>query len=124
LKTRIIRFSEGNNTGVAIAKGEYICILNPDTVVAEDTFQSTGFRRKAKDLGIVGVKLIDGAGGFLPESKRGVPTPLSHDRALQAISRVKVLGKYYAQQLAENETGKVDILVGAFMLVKGIYIKN
>jgi primosomal protein N' len=38
--------------------------------------------------------------------------------------RVKVLGKYYAQQLAENETGKVDILVGAFMLVKGIYIKN
>jgi GT2 family glycosyltransferase len=55
-------FPKGNNTGVAIAKGEYICILNPDTVVAEDTLQSTGFRRKAKDLGIVGVKLIDGAG--------------------------------------------------------------
>jgi hypothetical protein len=53
---------------------------------------------------------------FLPESKRGVPTPLSplqNDRALQAAPKVKVLGKYYAQQLSENETGKVDILVGA-----------
>jgi GT2 family glycosyltransferase len=53
LKTRITGFPKGNNTGVAIAKGEYICILNPDTVVAEDTLQSTGFRRKAKDRIVV-----------------------------------------------------------------------
>jgi GT2 family glycosyltransferase len=91
---------QGNNTGVAIAKGEYICILNPDTVVAEDTLQKYWLSPKGKDLGIVGVKLIDGAGGFFLKVKR-VPTPfvaLQNDRALQAISRVKVLGKYYAQQ--------------------------
>jgi GT2 family glycosyltransferase len=116
-------FPKGNNTGVAIAKGEYICILNPDTVVAEDTFTKVlAFAERQKDLGIVGVKLIDGAGGFLPESKRGVPTPFVAFTKMTGLyklfPRVKVLGKYYAQQLAENETGKVDILVGAFMLVK------
>ena len=73
-------FPKGNNTGVAQAKGEYICILNPDTVVAEDTFEKVlNFVNSSaveKDkLGIVGVKLIDGSGNFLSESKRGIPTP-------------------------------------------------
>jgi hypothetical protein len=69
LKTRITGFPKGNNTGVAIAKGEYICILNPDTVVAEDTLQKYWLSPKGKRPRNRGVKLIDGAGGFLPESK-------------------------------------------------------
>ena len=69
-------FPKGNNIGVAEAKGEYLCILNPDTVVAEDTFEKVlQFAKSKPDLGIVGCKLIDGTGNFLPESKRGVPTP-------------------------------------------------
>ena len=69
-------FPKGNNIGVAQAKGEYICILNPDTVVAEDAFTKVlAFAKKQSHLGIVGVKLIDGTGNFLPESKRGIPTP-------------------------------------------------
>lgn len=116
-------FPKGNNTGVTAAKGEYICILNPDTVVAEDTFiKVLAFAERQKDLGIVGVKLIDGAGNFLPESKRGVPTPFVAFTKMfglyKLFPKVKVLGKYYAQKLSENETGKVDILVGAFMLMK------
>jgi GT2 family glycosyltransferase len=116
-------FPKGNNTGVAIAQGEYICILNPDTVVAEDTFTKVlAFAERQKNLGIVGVKLIDGAGNFLPESKRGVPTPFVAFTKMVGLyklfPKVKGLGKYYAQQLSENETGKVDILVGAFMLMK------
>ena len=68
-------FPKGNNIGVAQAIGEYICILNPDTVVAEDSFEKIlTFAKTKPDLGIVGCKLIDGAGNFLPESKRGVPT--------------------------------------------------
>jgi glycosyltransferase involved in cell wall biosynthesis len=74
-------FPKGNNTGVAIAKGEYIAssilIWLPKILL-----QSTGFRRKAKDLGIVGVKLIDG--GFLPESKR----------FLRLLSLYKMTGLY------------------------------
>jgi GT2 family glycosyltransferase len=114
-------FPKGNNIGVAAAKGEYICILNPDTVVAEDTFTKVlAFAQKQKDLGIVGVKLIDGTGNFLPESKRGIPTPFVAFTKITGLYKIfpKTFGEYYAQHLLENETGKVDILVGAFMLMK------
>ena len=67
-------FSKGNNIGVSQAKGEYLCILNPDTVVAEDTFlKLLGFSENKEKLGIVGCKLINGRGDFLPESKRKIP---------------------------------------------------
>ena len=116
-------FPIGNNIGVAVAQGEYICILNPDTVVAEDTFMKVlAFAKKQKDLGIVGVKLIDGTGNFLPESKRGIPTPFVALTKIMGLYKLfpqsKLFGKYYAQDLDENETGKVAILVGAFMLMK------
>ncbi len=114
-------FPKGNNIGVSQAKGEYICILNPDTVVAEDTFTKVlAFAKKQKDLGIIGCKLIDGTGNFLPESKRGIPTPFVAFTKITSLYKLfpETFGKYYAQHLSENETGKVDILVGAFMLMK------
>lgn len=114
-------FPKGNNIGVSQAKGEYICILNPDTVVAEDTFTKVlTFAKKQNDLGIIGCKLIDGTGNFLPESKRGVPTPFVAFSKITGLYKIfpKTFGKYYAQHLSENETGKVEILVGAFMLMK------
>lgn len=114
-------FPKGNNIGVAQAQGDYICILNPDTVVAEDTFTKVlAFAKEQKDLGIVGVKLIDGTGNFLPECKRGTPTPLVAFTKITGLYKIfpKTFGKYYAQHLSENETGKVEILVGAFMLMK------
>ena len=116
-------FSKGNNVGVAAAQGEYICILNPDTVVAEDTFiKVVAFAKKQADLGIVGVKLIDGTGHFLPESKRGIPTPWVAFTKISGLYKIvpksRLFGSYYAEHLSENETGKVDILVGAFMVMK------
>jgi GT2 family glycosyltransferase len=128
-------FPKGNNIGVAQAKGEFICILNPDTVVAEDTFSKILSFVKSSEveifssnsqlptpnsqLGIIGCKLIDGAGNFLPESKRGVPTPWVAFTKIFGLYKVSnYFGKYYAQHLSENESGKVDILVGAFMVMK------
>lgn len=116
-------FPKGNNIGVAHAKGEYLCILNPDTVVAEDTFEkSLSFAESKSDLGIVGIKLIDGTGNFLPESKRGIPTPYVAFTKIMGLHtflpKFSPLGKYYASHLNPNETGKVEILVGAFMLMK------
>lgn len=122
-----VGFPKGNNIGVAEAKGEYICILNPDTVVAEDTFEKVlAFAQKQKDLGIVGCKLIDGTGNFLPESKRGVPTPWVAFTKIFGLYKVfpsrrfgtSLFNQYYAQHLTENQSGKVDILVGAFMVMK------
>jgi GT2 family glycosyltransferase len=116
-------FPKGNNIGVAVAQGEYLCILNPDTVVAEDTFVKVlAFAKQQADLGIVGCKLIDGTGNFLPESKRGVPTPWVAFTKITGLYKIfpnsSLFNKYYAQHISENETGKVDILVGAFMVIK------
>lgn len=116
-------FPKGNNIGVAEAKGDYVCILNPDTVVAEDTFEKVlAFAKKQNNLGIIGVKLIDGTGNFLPESKRGIPTPwVAFTRILglyKLFSKSPFFNKYYAQHLNENETGEVEILVGAFMFLE------
>ena len=113
-----VGFSKANNQGVEIAKGKYVLILNPDTVVAEDTFvKMLDFANTKQNLGILGVKLIDGSGNFLPESKRGIPTPQVSFNKLFGISS-KRTGKYYASHLNDNETGIVEILVGAFMLMK------
>lgn len=107
-------FSKGNNIGAAEANGEFVCILNPDTVVAEDTFVNTiAFAEQQHDLGIVGCRLIDGKGHFLPESKRNVPKV--------GVAFQKMMGnatKYYANHISETESGKVEVLVGAFMLLK------
>ncbi len=113
-------FPKGNNIGVAQTKGEYICVLNPDTVVAEDTFSKIlNSENWTLNTGIIGCKLIDGAGNFLPESKRGVPTPWVAFTKIFGLYKISnYFGKYYAQHLSENESGKVDILVGAFMVMK------
>ncbi|MGO4770132.1 glycosyltransferase family 2 protein [Flavobacterium sp. W22_SRS_FK3] len=116
-------FPKGNNLGVEQAKGKYICILNPDTVVSEDTFSKIlAFAEKQDNLGIIGCKLIDGTGNFLPESKRGIPTPWVAFTKIFGLYKVfpnqRLFNQYYAQHLKENQTGKVDILVGAFMVMK------
>jgi len=120
-------FPKGNNIAVSQAKGEYLCILNPDTVVGEDTFDKilsfvSSRTQSRDDLGIVGCKLIDGTGNFLPESKRGIPTPWVAFTKIFGLYKIfpksSWFNKYYAQDLAENQTGKTDILVGAFMMMK------
>ena len=116
-------FPKGNNIGVEQASGKYICILNPDTVVAGDTFiKILAFAERQINLGIVGCKLIDGTGNSLPESKRGIPTPWVAFTKVFGLYKVfpkwKLFNQYYAQHLRKNETGKVDILVGAFMFMQ------
>ena len=107
-------FSKGNNIGVAQAKGEYICILNPDVVVAEDTFSKIlKFAEQQEQLGAVACRLIDGSGNYLPESKRNVP--------VVKVAIQKMIGyakNYYNNNLQEDEVGETDILVGAFMFLK------
>ena len=122
-------FPKGNNIGVAQAKGEYICILNPDTVVAQDTFSKIlNPKNWQLNTGIIGCKLIDGTGNFLPESKRGVPIPWVSFTKIFGLYKFfpnsKLFNQYYAQYLTENQSGKVDILVGAFMVMqRELYIE-
>lgn len=107
-------FSKGNNIGVLKAKGEYLCVLNPDTVVAEDTFlKLLEFSENKEKLGIVGCKLINGRGDFLPESKRKIPYVKAAFKKLIGNS-----DDYYANNINEKEVNQVEILVGAFMFLK------
>lgn len=109
-----VGFSKANNQAVKIAKGEYVCILNPDTAVTEDTFiKALHFVKDKEDLGALGTFLMDGTGNFLPESKRNLPTPM--------VSLLKIIGRvssYYAESVQKEEQGEVAVLVGAFMFLK------
>lgn len=108
-----VGFSKANNQAVAIAKGDYVCILNPDTAVSEDTFTKTlHYAEKLPKMGALGVYLMDGTGNFLPESKRNLPTP--------KVSLLKLSGfsSPYYSNLDKGENGAVEVLVGAFMLMK------
>ncbi|MBC8048459.1 MAG: glycosyltransferase [Fimbriimonadaceae bacterium] len=116
-------FSVANNQGIKVAQCEYILLLNPDTVVQEDTFDKcVAFLDTHPDAGALGVKMIDGKGNFLPESKRGFPSPQVAFYKAFGLSALfpgsKIFGKYHLGYLNENETHEVDVLAGAFMMVR------
>jgi GT2 family glycosyltransferase len=118
-----VGFSKANNQAIKKAKGKYILLLNPDTVVEEDTFEKAiGFMESHPDAGALGVKMIDGKGNFLPESKRGLPTPWVAFYKMFGLARLfpksRKLGKYHLSYLDENKTHEVDVLAGAFMFLR------
>lgn len=118
-----VGFSKANNQAIAIAKGEYVLLLNPDTVVEEDTFEKCiAFMDKTPDAGGLGVKMIDGSGVFLPESKRGLPTPSVSFYKISGLSglfpKSKVFSKYHLGYLDTNQTNEIEILSGAFMWMR------
>lgn len=121
--TENVGFSKANNQAIRLAKGEYILLLNPDTVVEEDTFSKVvDFMETHPDAGGLGVKMIDGKGNFLPESKRGLPTPEVAFYKMFGISKLfphsQRFGRYHLSYLNENEVHSVDVLAGAFMLLR------
>jgi O-antigen biosynthesis protein len=116
-------FSKANNQAIVISGGEYTLLLNPDTVVEEDTFEKViAFMDKTPDAGGLGVRMLDGKGKFLPESKRGLPTPAVAFYKIFGLSRVfpksKKFSQYHLGNLSEFETNEIDILSGAFMLMR------
>ena len=116
-------FSKANNQGILLADAEYILLLNPDTVVEEDTFSRViTYMDENPNTGGLGVRMLDGKGYFLPESKRGLPTPNVAFYKIFGFSKLfprsKKFGQYHAGHLSEFETNKIDILSGAFMLMR------
>ena len=118
-----VGFSRANNQALRIAKGEYHLLLNPDTIVEEDTFEKVvAFMDEHPDAGGLGVKMIDGKGNFLPESKRGLPTPKDAFYKIFGLSRLfpksRRFGRYHLSYLDKDETHEIEILSGAFMLMR------
>lgn len=118
-----VGFSRANNQAIRKARGRYVLLLNPDTVVEEDTFRKcVEFMDSHPDAGALGVKMIDGKGEFLPESKRSLPTPEVSFYKMFGLSslfpRSRRFGKYHLGYLDRDEIHRVDVLAGAFMFIR------
>ncbi len=116
-------FSRANNQAMKIAKGEFLLLLNPDTVVEEDTFKiCIDHFRKDEKVGGIGVMMLDGKGNFLPESKRGLPTPSVAFYKIFGLSTLfphsKRFSQYHLGHLSKDQNHEVEILSGAFMMIR------
>jgi len=117
-----VGFGKANNQGFEQAKGDYTLILNPDTVLREDTLEvSFNYLKAHPEVGGLGIKGIDGSGQFLPESKRGLPTPMTAFFKISGLSRIfprsPVFSRYHLGHLDPDSNHQVDILVGCYMMV-------
>lgn len=118
-----VGFSKGNNQAIRASNSEYVLLLNPDTVVSEDTFKKCiDYMDAHGDVGGMGVRMIDGKGRFLPESKRGLPTPSVAFYKMTGLANIfsksRKFGKYHLKYLSEFENHEVEVLSGAYMLMR------
>lgn len=115
-------FAKANNEALKLAKGEKILFLNPDTIVPEDCFEKClAFFATNTNAGAIGCRMIDGSGKYLPESKRGFPSPFTSFCKMTGLTNLfpqsKIFARYYLGQLPNNTTNEVDVLAGACMMV-------
>jgi GT2 family glycosyltransferase len=116
-------YAKANNQALRLATGDYVLLLNPDTVVEEATFKRClEFMDSHPQAGALGPKMIDGKGQYLPESKRGLPTPEVAFYKVFGLSKLfpesRRFGKYYFGYTNPNEIQEVEVLTGAFMLIR------
>ena len=116
-------FGKANNQALQLSSGDFVLFLNPDTIIPEEAFEKCiGFLEENEKAGACGVRMIDGSGKYLPESKRGFPSLLTAFFKLSGITarfpRSKTLARYYIGHLPETETNEVDVLAGAFLMAK------
>jgi len=111
------------NMGIGVSSGEFILLLNPDTIVSLEAFSlSLKFMHDNPDAGAVGARMSDGQGRFLPESKRGFPSPLTAFFRLSGLSfmfkRSAIVNHYYLGNMPEDKNCRADILTGAYMFIR------
>jgi GT2 family glycosyltransferase len=121
-KTTNDGFSKANNEGLQIATGAVVLFLNPDTIVPEDCFEKClAFINTDNRIGAVGVRMIDGIGNYLPESKRGFPGPFTSFCKLTGLTKLfptsSIFATYYLGNLPNNATNTIDVIAGACMFV-------
>ncbi|MCS7189903.1 MAG: glycosyltransferase family 2 protein, partial [Bacteroidia bacterium] len=115
-------FARANNQAIRLAQGRYILLLNPDTIVQEDTFRKVlGFMEAHPEAGAVGVKIIDGQGKFSLDSRRDLPSAWNIFCKLSGLYKLfpksKLFARYHLAYLPENEIAAVPVLLGAFMCI-------
>ena len=122
-------FGRANNRALQTAKGEFVLFLNPDTILPEKIFTDcVSFFQSNPSTGAVGVRMIDGQGMFLPESKRGFPTAWRSLAKLSGLSSLfpssKSFAGYNLGHLDQRGIFKVDALAGAFLMARRNILNN
>ena len=109
-----VGFSRANNQAIRLSEAEYVLLLNPDTVVYENTLHGVlDFMDKHPEAGGAGVRMLTREGHRAPESRRSIPTPW--------VAMLKMLGatrRYYMSHLSWDEPGQIEAVSGAFFLVR------
>ena len=116
-------FARANNLAIRNSHGQYVLLLNPDTIVAEDTFRDfIGFMDSTPDAGGCGAYMLHTDGSFAPESRRGLPTPFVAFCKMSGLASLlpksRTFGRYYMRYLNENEVNRIEIMSGAFMFLR------
>ncbi len=115
-------FGKANNLAMRQAKGEFLLILNPDTILAEETLRvMVDFMRAHPEAGIAGCKLLNADGSFQISCRRGFPTPWASFTKLFGLSSVfpnsPLFSQYNLTYLSTDQTYEIDALAGAFMIM-------
>ena len=109
-----VGFARANNIAIRQSEAEYVLLLNPDTVVEEDTLrQSLAFMDSHPEAGGAGVMMHNADGTLAPESRRAIPTPW--------VSCLKMLGftkRYYMSHLPWDQPSQIEVISGAFCLLR------
>jgi GT2 family glycosyltransferase len=118
-----VGFAKACNQGFKTSSGDHILFLNPDTVLPGTCLiDCISFLKTHEDAGAVGLRMLDEKGKFLKESKRGLPSPSASFYKLFGLTAIfpgsKTIAKYYQGHLPENENNPVEVLSGAFMMIK------
>ncbi len=124
-----VGFGKANNQAIKEAKGTFTLIINPDTLVSEDTFSVLVEHMDNHPLcGAAGCKILNPDGTFAPESKRSVPTLWSSISKVTGLSSLfptsKLFEEYYLNSVEENEKASVPVLSGSFMFWRTKLLKE
>lgn len=116
-------YAKACNQGFRASSGDYALFLNPDTIIPETCLADCiTFLQTHSDAGAIGVRMLNNKGEFLKESKRGLPSPSTSFYKLFGLTAIfpksKTFAKYYQGHLPENENSPVEVLSGAFMMIK------
>ncbi|TNE28703.1 MAG: glycosyltransferase [Bacteroidetes bacterium] len=118
-----VGFAKANNQAAIASNSEYVLLLNPDTILPEDNLKKVlAYMDSHPKCGASGVRMYDGAGTFLPESKRGLPTPWVAFYKIFGLSSIfpksEKFARYHLGHLDPNENQRVEILAGAYMMMR------
>jgi O-antigen biosynthesis protein len=127
--TTNIGFAKANNSALKHASGKYILLINPDTIVQEDTIHvMVEFLNCHPEVGLAGCKILNPDGSMEPACRRSFPTPWVAFSKIFGLSRlfpkIKLFGKYNLTYLSPEETYPVEAVSGSFMMVRSETLKQ